>query len=108
MWWIKEHARGIGGLTLARGDMHVQLNQPWMVRAGTVECLWVPDRDLLSGPTRAQGPSSWVVCFFCQLAVWLIGFCSLLTVSDGQRCSIVVAQLRARLREHASSAQNVG
>ena len=46
MWWNtehvgnKEHARGIGGLTLARGDRHIHLNQPWMDRAGTVECLW--------------------------------------------------------------------
>ena len=45
MWWNTEHVVEQGacvwhrGLTLAR-DRHIHLNQPWMVRAGTVECLW--------------------------------------------------------------------
>ncbi len=65
MWWNKEHARGIGGLALARGDRHIRLNQPWMVRAGTVECLWMPDRDLLSG-LRAPVPG---LHFFVLLSV---------------------------------------
>ncbi len=37
----------------------------------------MPDRDLLSG-LRAPAPGLRFFC--CQLAVWLIGFCSLLAV----------------------------